>query len=140
MAVTKVVFINDIKIGYTTSAKIKPSLDIKETKTFDGPVIDGNPEPSFDVDIDTLRYDTIDQYTKLTQLLLDMETKGYTIRIWEYAEMKDGKMTRDDLVYECRVSGNEYELKPDERTVEKLSFKGHKRRIWINGKEVKKTV
>lgn len=140
MAVTKIVFINDIKIGYSTSAKIKPSLDIKETKTFDGPVIDGNPEPSFDVDIDTLRYDTIEQYTKLTQLLLDMETKGYTIRIYEYAEMKDGPMTRDDLVYECRVSGNEYELKPDERTVEKLSFKGRKRRIWINGVEVKKTV
>ena len=69
MAVTKIVFINDIKIGYSTSAKIKPSLDIKETKTFDGPVIDGSPESSFDVDIDTLRYDTIEQYTKLTQLL-----------------------------------------------------------------------
>ena len=140
MAVTKTVYINDIKIGYSTSVKIKPSLDVKETKTFDGPVIDGTPEPSFDIDIETLRYDTIDQYTKLTQLLMDMETKGYTISVRELAEMKDGTMRRVDNVYECRVSGNEYELKPDERTVEKLSFTGRKRRIWINGKEIKKTV
>ena len=140
MAVTKWVYINDIKVGYSTSAKVKPGLDLKETKTFDGPVIDGNPEPSFEVNVDTLRYDTVAQYTKLTQLLLDMETRGYTVSIKEEAEMKDGTMTRTEKVYECRVSGNEYELKPDERTVEKLSFKGRKRRIWINGVEVKKTV
>ena len=82
----------------------------------------------------------IESAPKLTQLLLDMETKGYTINIREIAQMKDGTMNRLDCVYDCRVSGNEYELKPDERTVEKLSFKGSKRRVWINGKEVKKTV
>ena len=140
MAVTKIVFINDIKVGYGTGAKITPNLETEETPTFDGPVIDGANEPSYAVTVDKLRYDTIDQYTKLTQLLLNMESTGYTIRIYEQADMKDGKMTRDDIVYNCKIDGNEYELKPDERTVESLSFKGNKRRIWINGKEVKKTV
>lgn len=140
MTVTKTVYINDIKIGYSTTVKIKPALDTKEVKTFDGPVINGTADPSFDIDIETLRYDTIAQYTKLTQLLMDMETKGYTISVRELVEMKDGTLKRVDNIYECRVTGNEYELKPDDCTVEKLSFTGRKKRTWINGKEITKTV
>ena len=45
-----------------------------------------------------------------------------------------------DIVYDCKLDGNDYELDPEERTVDSLSFKGGKRRRWINGKEIKKTV
>lgn len=140
MAVQKLIYINDIRVGYGTNAKVEPQIDTEETATFDGPVIDGVENPSHNVSIDKLRYGTINEYIQLEQLLINMYTKGYPIKLIEDVEMKDGTMRRTDIVYDCKLDGNEYELNPDERTAEGLSFKGGKRRTWINGKEIKKTV
>lgn len=140
MAVTKEVYINDIHVGYATNAKVTPSYETDETPTFDGPVIDGTDEPSHEVTIDKLRYGTIDEYTQIAQILLDMQSVAYPIKIVEYAKMKDGEMKRTDIIYECKVDGNEYELNPDERTAESLSFKGGKCTTWINDKELTKSV
>lgn len=140
MAVTKYVWINGIKVGYGTSVKVTPSIETEETPTFDGPVIDGANEPSHTITIDKLRYSTKAEYVQIEQLLMNMQTVGYPIKIQEKATFKDGKYWITDVVYDCKLDGNEYELKPDERTVESLSFKGTKRRRWIDGVEIKPTV
>ena len=137
--VKKVIYINDIRVGYATSAKVEPEIDTEETPTFDGPVVEGTEDPSHTVEIEKLRYGTIKEYIQLEQLLINMYTKGYPIKIIEDVTMKDGNMRVTDIVYDCKLDGNEYEVKPDERTVENLSFKGGKRKRWINGKEIKKT-
>jgi len=140
MAVTKEIYINNIRVGYGTNVKVEPELDTEETPTFDGPIVDGTSEPSHTVSIDKLRYGTIDEYIQLEQLLVNMYEKGYPIKIIERVSMKDGTMKVTDTVYDCKLDGNEYELDPEERTAESLSFKGGKRTRWINGKQIKKTV
>lgn len=140
MAKTKEVYINNVHVGYATNAKVTPSYETEETPTFDGPVIDGSDEPSHTVTIEKLRYGTIDEYVQLNQLLLNMQSTSYPIKIIERAKMKDGTMKVTDIVYECKIDGDEYDLNPDKRTAESLSFTGGKRRRWINGKEIKKTV
>lgn len=136
----KEIYINDIRVGYGTNAKVEPELDTDETPTFDGPVIDGTIEPSHTVEIEKLRYGTMDEYIAIEKLLVNMYTVGYPVKIVERVKMKDGTMKITDIVYDCKLDGNDYELDPEERTVDSLSFKGGKRRRWINGKEIKKTV
>ena len=136
----KFIYINDIRVGYATSAKVEPEIDTEETPTFDGPVVDGTEDPSHTVEIEKLRYGTIKEYIQLEQLLVNMYTKGYPIKIIEDVSMKDGDMRVTDIVYDCKLDGNDYELDPEERTAENLSFKGSNRKRWINGKEIKKTV
>ena len=53
----KAIFINNVRVGYGTNAKVEPELDTDETPTFDGPVIDGTIEPSHTVEIEKLRYE-----------------------------------------------------------------------------------
>lgn len=136
----KAIFINNVRVGYGTNAKVEPELDTDETPTFDGPVIDGTIEPSHTVEIEKLRYGTMDEYIAIENLLVNMYTVGYPVKIVERVKMKDGTMKITDIVYDCKLDGNDYELDPEERTVDSLSFKGGKRRRWINGKEIKKTV
>ena len=136
----KAIFINNVRVGYGTNAKVEPELDTEETPTFDGPVIDGTLEPSHTVEIEKLRYGTMDEYIAIEKLLVNMYTVGYPVKIVERVKMKDGAMKITDIVYDCKLDGNDYELDPEERTVDSLSFKGGKRRRWINGKEIKKTV
>ena len=136
----KAIFINNVRVGYGTNAKVEPELDTEETPTFDGPVIDGTIEPSHTVEIEKLRYGTMDEYIAIEKLLVNMYTVGYPVKIVERVKMKDGAMKITDIVYDCKLDGNDYELDPEERTVDSLSFKGGKRRRWINGKEIKKTV
>ena len=136
----KAIFINNVRVGYGTNAKVEPELDTDETPTFDGPVIDGTIEPSHTVEIEKLRYGTMDEYIAIENLLVNMYTVGYPVKIVESVKMKDGVMKITDIVYDCKLDGNDYELDPEERTVDSLSFKGGKRRRWINGKEIKKTV
>ena len=136
----KAIFINNVRVGYGTNAKVEPELDTEETPTFDGPVIDGTIEPSHTVEIEKLRYGTMDEYIAIENLLVNMYTVGYPVKIVESVKMKDGAMKITDIVYDCKLDGNDYELDPEERTVDSLSFKGGKRRRWINGKEIKKTV
>lgn len=136
----KAIFINNVRVGYGTNAKVEPELDTDETPTFDGPVIDGTIEPSHTVEIEKLRYGTMDEYIAIEKLLVNMYTVGYPVKIVESVKMKDGTMKITDIVYDCKLDGNDYELDPEERTVDSLSFKGGKRRRWINGKEIKKTV
>lgn len=136
----KEVYINDVHVGYGTNAKVTPNYETDETPTFDGPVIDGTDEPSHEVTIDKLRYGTIDEYVQLETLLMNMQSVGYPIKIIERVQMKDGLMVREDIVYDCKLDNNEFELKADERTAEGLSFKGGKKRTWINGNEIQKTV
>lgn len=136
----KFIFINDIHVGYTTSASVEPEIETNETATFDGAVVDGTDDPSYIVEIEKLRYGTIAEYIQLEQLLINMYTKGYPIKIIENVSMKDGEMKIRDIVYDCKLDGNDYELDAEERTAENLSFKGSSRRRWINDKEIKKTV
>lgn len=136
----KAIFINNVRVGYGTNAKVEPELDTEETPTFDGPVIDGTLEPSHTVSIEKLRYGTMDEYIAIENLLVNMYTVGYPVKIVERVKMKDGVMKITDIVYDCKLDGNDYELDPEKRTVDSLSFKGGKRRRWINGKEIKKTV
>ena len=136
----KIIYINNIRVGYSTSASVEPEVETNETPTFDGAVVDGTEDPSFTVEIEKLRYGTKADYIQLEQLLINMYTKGYPIKIAEKVSMKDGDMTIVDIVYDCKLDGNSYELDPEERTAESLTFKGSKRRRWIDGKEIKKTV
>ena len=140
MAITKWVHINGIKVGYGTGVKVTPNLETDETHTFDGPVIDGNDEPSHAVTIDKIRHGTKAEYIQIEQLLMNMQKVGYTIAITEQVKMKDGVMKIQDYIYDCKLNGNEYEMKPDELSTESLSFKGGKRKRFIDGKEIKATV
>ena len=70
----KIIYINNIRVGYSTSASVEPEVETNETPTFDGAVVDGTEDPSFTVEIEKLRYGTKADYIQLEQLLITYST------------------------------------------------------------------
>ncbi len=133
---TKLVYIGDLRIGYCTSAKISAETQTESTPTFDGPVTDGTDQVPHTVEIERLRYSKISDYVTMSKLLHDMLTTPQNITIKEDVKMVDGKTRVTDRVYNCILDSDEYELDPEEQTVESLSFTGGKRSRWIGGEKI----
>lgn len=132
----KVVYIGDLRIGYCTSAKISAETNTESTPTFDGPVTDGTDQVPHTVEIERLRYSKISDYKTMSKLLHEMLTTPKNIAIKEDIKMVDGKTRVLDVVYNCILDSDEYELDPEEQTVESLSFTGGIRHRWIGGEKI----
>lgn len=132
----KLIYINDLYIGYGTSVKITAETNSESVATFDGPVTDGSDNVSHDVEIERLRYGTKSDYLAISKLLHKALSEPVTVTVKEDVKFSDGKMRVTDTVYNCVLDNDEYELDPEERTVESISFTGGKRSRWIGGKKI----
>ena len=136
MAAAKTVYIGDLRIGYCTSAKISAETNTESTPTFDGPVTDGTDQVPHTVEIERLRYSKISDYKTLSKLLHEMLTTPKNITVKENVKMVDGTIKVTDTVYRCILDSDEYELDPEEQTVESLSFSGGLRSRWIGDEKI----
>ena len=136
MAKTKYVWVNDVAIGYATSAKVSPETNTTETKTFDGVITDGTPDVSWTVEFEKIRYGGISNYVALEKLLHKSFSTPVTVRIYESVQTKEGKLNISQFIYNCILENKEYTIDPEERTVESLSFKGSKMKELVNGEEI----
>ena len=100
----KVVYIDDLKVGYCTSAKITAEPSTESTPTFDGPVTEGTDQAPHTVEFERLRYSKITDYKTLSKLLHEMLSTPKTIAVKENVKMVDGKVTVTDRVYNCLLS------------------------------------
>lgn len=130
------IIIDDIHVGYATSAKVSPETSVEKTPTFDGVITDGTDNVSWKVDISKLRYGGIQDYIKLEKILNTMFKTPKTIRIKETAHFQEGDMEVDKYIYNCIIETKDVEYNPTSRTVDTLSFTGNKMRKLINGEEV----
>lgn len=133
---TKEVVIDNLRVGYCTSAKISAETQTESTPTFDGPVTDGTDQVPHTVEIERLRYSKITDYVELSKLLHEMLTTAKNITIRETIKMADGEAKITDAVFNCVLDSDEYELDPEEQTVESLKFTGGIRHRWINGEKI----
>lgn len=136
MAKTKFIWINDVPIGYATSAKVSPETNTQDTKTFDGVITDGTAEVSWTVEFDKVRYGGISNYVAIEKLLHKSFSTPMTIQVMEEVQTKEGALKVEQFIYNCILDNKEYSLDPEERTVESLSFKGSKMKELINGEEI----
>ena len=132
----KLIFIGGLRVGYGTSAKISAETQAESTPTFDGPVSDGTDQVPHTVEIERLRYGKISDYKTLSRILHDMLSNPQDIVIKEEIKMVDGTVFVTDLVHNCVLDSDEYELDPEDQTVESLKFTGGLRNRWVDGEQI----
>ena len=121
---------NRITMLYGTSVKETPDISSTSstTPTFSGPIIQGSEEVAYDIDISKLRYEGRAMHQRLSEKLEEMLHIKDNITIIDTvrpAGETPYKVTRN--YYNCLVTGNDYEMKPEDHTVENLKFRAEKR-------------
>ena len=120
----KQVYIGNLKVMYGTGVKVSPETNIKTTPTFDGVLTDGTDNIPYSVTMDRLRYGTLTSTIELDEKLDKMLTVPDTVKVEEIVRTSTESYKIVDYIYNCLVDDDSYEIKPDERTVENLGFKG----------------
>lgn len=133
MAINKRIYIDGIEVGYGTKATIKEEIESEETKTFSGPLIDTDPNPSVTVSIETLRAGTIQEYINMEKAIAKAKNTPCTIQMNVRDKGKDDSIVVKQFAYNCLLSSNEVEFDPTARTAIKLEFKGTSMKKYING-------
>ena len=131
----KEIYIDKVRVGYGTKATVKKELSTEETPTFDGKLIDSDPNPAVTISIETLRAGTVKQYTDLVSKLKYAETNPVTVQIVEKVTGKE-QMIVKDFAYNALLSSNEHTLEPAKRTAVGLEFKAQSHKQTINDKEI----
>lgn len=132
----KEVYINGTFCGYGTKATVKKEVETEKTPTFQGNLVDNDPNPSVTVSIEALRAGTIQQYIDLEKMLKYAETNPVTIQLVVDDKAKDGTLTVKEFAYNCLKSSDETEVDPVKRTAIKLEFTGESSKKIINGQEI----
>ena len=132
----KEIYIDDVFCGYATKATVKKEVETEKTSTFQGPLVDNDPNPSVTVSIESVRAGTIAQYINLEKKLKQAEIDPVTIQLVTEDKGKDGMLRVQEFAYNCLKSSDEVEVDPTKRTALKLEFSGESSKKIINGEEI----
>ena len=136
--VNKEVYFDKVRVGYATKATVKKELSTEETPTFDGKIVDSDPNPAVTVSIDSLRAGTTNQYIELEKKLKYAETNPITVQIVETLKGQDGAtMIVKDFAYKGLLSTADTELDPSSRTALSIEIKAESHKRYINNTEIK---
>ena len=124
----KEVIIAGKKMMHGTSIKASPETNESTTKTFDGAIVQGNKNVPYSIDLARVRYDDSTTHRELSEKVEDMMENSDIITIREIVRPAgETPYVIVDNYFECITSGNDYEIKPDDHTVENLKFKASRR-------------
>ena len=123
----KEVIIDGKKMMYGTSAKASPETNTSSTATFDGVINEGLDEVAWNLEFSKLRYEGLASHREMSETLEEMISVPAMITIRETVDSVDETYTVVDNYFNCLVNGNDYELKPEDKTVENLKFKSARR-------------
>ncbi len=121
----KEIWLDGVRIFHGTSIKVSKNTNTTTTTTFDEVVNGGTANISYSIDCSKVAYDTEIEYLELEDKLEEMlETPSMiTIR-----EVRKPPAPNDPFVvvrnyHDCLVDGGDFEIKPEDLTVENLKFK-----------------
>ncbi len=124
---TKEVIIDGKKMMYGTSAKASPETNTSTTSTFDGVINEGLDEVPWNLEFSKLRYESLATHKELSETLDRMISVPAMVTIRETVRTPDETYTVVDNYFSCLVNGNDYEIKPEEKTVENIKLKASRR-------------
>lgn len=129
-------YIDNVYVGNITKASPKKDIDSNTTQTFDGAIVDTNPNPSVTVSVEAIRAGTIQQYINLEKKLKYALQNTVTLQVITTDTAKDGNLIVQEFYYNCKLSSDEVEIDPVERAALKVEFIGESYRKVINGEEI----
>lgn len=129
-------YIDNVYVGNVTKASPKKDIDSNTTQTFDGAIVDTNPNPSVTVSVEAIRAGTIQQYINLEKKLKYALNNTVTLQVITTDNAKDGNLIVQEFYYNCRLSSDEVEIDPVERAALKVEFIGENYRKVVNGEEI----
>lgn len=129
-------YIDNVYVGNITKASPKKDIDSNTTQTFDGAIVDTNPNPSVTVSVEAIRAGTIQQYINLEKKLKYALNNTVTLQVITTDTAKDGNLIVQEFYYNCKLSSDEVEIDPIERAALKVEFIGENYRKIVNGEEI----
>lgn len=129
-------YIDNVYVGNITKASPKKDIDSNTTQTFDGAIVDTNPNPSVSVSVEAIRAGTIQQYINLEKKLKYALSNTVTLQVITTDTAKDGNLIVQEFYYNCKLSSDEVEIDPIERAALKVEFIGENYRKIVNGEEI----
>ena len=129
-------YIDNIYVGNVTKISPKKDIDSNTTQTFDGAIVDTNPNPSITVSVEAIRAGNIQQYINLEKKLKYALQNPVTLQVITTDSAKDGNLVVHEFCYNCKLSSDEVEIDPVERAALKVEFIGESYRKIINGEEI----
>ncbi len=136
MAAKRQFYIDNVYVGNATKVSPKKEIDSNTTQTFDGPVVDTNPNPAPSVSLEAIRAGTIQNYINLEKKLKYAIDNPVTIQIVTTDNGIDGDLVVQEFIYNAKLSSDETEIDPVERAALKIEFIGESYRKIINGEEI----
>lgn len=120
---------SQLQMLYGTGVKESPETSESTTNTFSGAVVQGAQEVAYTLEIEKLRYEGMDRHMQISQKIEEMMSVPDNITVVDTVRPKG---ERPYFVikryFNCITTGNDYEVKPDEHTVESLKFKSSRRK------------
>lgn len=123
----KEVIIDGKKMMYGTSAKASPETNTSTTSTFDGVINEGLDEVPWNLEFSKLRYEGLASHKEMSETLDKMISVPAMVTIRETVHTADETYTVVDNYFSCLVNGNDYEIKPEDKTVENIKIKASRR-------------
>ena len=129
-------YIDNVYVGNVTKVSPKKEIDSSTTKTFDGSIVDTDPNPSATVSFEAIRAGSIQQYINLEKKLKYAIQNPVTLQVITTDSAKDGNIIVQEFYYNARLSSDEAEIDPVERAALKTEFIAETYRKIINGEEI----
>lgn len=129
-------YIDNVYVGNATKVSPKKEIDSNTTQTFDGPIVDTNPNPAPTVSVEAIRAGTIQDYINLEKKLKYAIKNPVTVQVITTDTAKDGNLYVQEFYYNCKLSSDEVEIDPVERAALKIEFIGETYRKIINSEEI----
>lgn len=128
---------NAKEMMYGTSVKDSPETSESTTSTFSGAVVNGTKNIPYTIEIEKLRYEDMTTHQELSQKIEEMLETPDDITIKEIIRPAGEDPYEVIKVHKsCITTGNDYEIKADDHTVENLKFKSASRKTeWKTLKE-----
>lgn len=124
----KEVIIAGKRMMYGTSIKASPETNNSTTVTFDGNIVQGTKNVAYSIDIGRVRYDNQTTHRELSEKVEDMLENADIITVREIVRPSgEEPYVIVDNFFDCITDGSDYEIKPDDHTVENLKFKASRR-------------
>lgn len=123
----KEVIIDGKKMMYGTSAKASPETNTTSTTTFDGVINEGTENVPWSLEFSKLRYEGLASHREMSETLDSMLTNPKMVTIRETVVNPEETYTVVDNYFDCLVDGNDYEIKPEDKTVENIKLKASRR-------------
>lgn len=129
-------YIDNVYVGNTTKVSPKREIDSNTIQTFDGPIVDTNPNPAATISLEAVRAGTIQNYINLEKKLKYAIGNPVTLQVITTDTGKDGDIIVQEFYYDAKLSSDEVEIDPVEKAALKVEFIAENYRKIINGEEI----